>query len=132
MSDSRTPTPQEPEQDNNNNITPRRARGSRVTVEDCDEVFCFLADFGVLICKQHATAVTNLVTHLLQHHDVPSAAGRLILERFCDFPVVAPDQLAVPGQWNALALVDPLSHVPCSSERACSVAVEWGSSSASL
>ena len=37
-----------------------------VSVDNCDEVFCFLEDFGVLVCKKHYSGVINLDKHLFK------------------------------------------------------------------
>lgn len=62
----------------------------KLTVDNCNEVFCFLADFGVIVCSQHGTAVVSLDEHLSKHHAVPARDRREILERFKDFDTVAP------------------------------------------
>jgi hypothetical protein len=36
---------------------------------NCDNILCFLEDYGVLVCKE-------------QHHNVPSATRKQIVERF--------------------------------------------------
>jgi hypothetical protein len=63
----------------------RRKRGLQVSLNNCDDVLCFLQDFGVLVCKEHHTAVVNLDTHLLQHHCVPAATRKQVVERFSHF-----------------------------------------------
>jgi hypothetical protein len=78
--DSRVSRPQNVE-DTGSSGTQGRKRGANVTLSNCDNIFCFLEDFSVLVCKQHHTAVVNLDTHLLQHHNVHVAARKQIIEQ---------------------------------------------------
>ena len=59
-----------------------RKAGAQVSLDNCDHVLSFLEEYGVLVCKDHRTGVVNLDTHLLQHHHVPAATRRAIVERF--------------------------------------------------
>jgi hypothetical protein len=60
----------------------RCKRGLQVSLNNCNKVLCFLQEFSVLVCKEHHTAVVNLNTHLLQHHSVPAATQKQVVERF--------------------------------------------------
>ena len=64
-------TPQLSEDTRSRSNKQRRRTGLHVSLNNCDDVLCFLEDFGALVCKAHHTAVVNLDAHLLQHHGVP-------------------------------------------------------------
>jgi hypothetical protein len=76
----------------------RRKQGPQVSPNNCKDILCFLQDFSVLICKQHQTAVVNLNTHLLQHHNVPTAAQRQIIEHFSQRAVVDLTKIQLPDK----------------------------------
>jgi hypothetical protein len=95
--DSRASTLQE-STDSTNSSTQHRQRGAQVSRDNCDDILCFLEDFGVIVCKQHHTAVVNLNTHLLQHHSVPATARRQIVERFSMFSPVDPSEIQLPDE----------------------------------
>ncbi|KAF1922299.1 uncharacterized protein M421DRAFT_427068, partial [Didymella exigua CBS 183.55] len=61
----------------------------QLTLSNSDNVFCFLEGFGVIVCKQHCTAVVSLDAHLRKYHAVSAALRRKILERFTQFETVA-------------------------------------------
>ena len=56
-------------------------------------MFCFLKDFGVLVCKQHCTAIVSLKAHLSKHHAASAALRRQIIERFSHFDTVSPSAI---------------------------------------
>lgn len=95
--DNRLSTPQEQV-----NTTSTRAQGRkqglRISLDNCDNVLCFLEDFGVLVCKEHHTAVVNLNTHLLQHHNVPAATRKQVVEHFSSFSTVNPAEIELPDE----------------------------------
>lgn len=80
------------------NSTQHHKRGLQVSLDNCDDVLCFLQDFGVLVCKEHHTAVVNLDTHLLQHHSVPAATRKQVVQRFSCFTPVDPAEIELPDQ----------------------------------
>jgi hypothetical protein len=67
-----------------------RKKGSQVSLSNCAEIFCFLEEYGVLVCKQHRTAVINLDKHLSQHHSVPASSRRQIVDCFSRLVYDAP------------------------------------------
>lgn len=69
-----------------------------MSLNNCDNTLCFLEDYSVLVCKEHRTAVVNLDTHLLQHHNVPTATRKQIVERFNHFATVIPDDIELPEE----------------------------------
>jgi hypothetical protein len=94
--DSRPSTPQET--GTTNNSIQRRKRGLQVSLDNCDDVLCFLQDFGVLICREHYTAVVNLNTHLLQHHGVPAATQKQVIGRFLHLTSVNPANITLSDE----------------------------------
>ena len=67
-----------------------------LSLDNIDRCFCYLADYRVLICKEHATAVQNIDRHLLKQHGV-ACAGRKDLVEYCRrFPLAAPRDVEVP------------------------------------
>jgi superfamily II DNA helicase RecQ len=78
--------------------TKRHKKGLQVSLDNCNDVLCFLQDFGVFVCKEHHTAVINLNTHLLQHHNVPAATRKQVVERFSHFAPVDPAEMELPDE----------------------------------
>jgi hypothetical protein len=82
---------------------------------NCDIIHCFLEDYSVLVCKEHCTAVVNLNTHLLQHHNVPTATRKQIVERFSHFATVSSAEIELldePAQ-PIDELGEPLDALQC-------------------
>jgi len=69
-----------------------------IVTKNCNNTLCFLKDDSVLVCKEHRTAVVNLNTHLLQHHNVPTATQKQIIERFDYFATVSPAEIELPEE----------------------------------
>jgi hypothetical protein len=67
---SGTPAPQNAESSNSN--PPARSTTKNVSLDNYNDIFCFLADFGVLVCKQHCSGVVNLNKHLAEQHATPA------------------------------------------------------------
>jgi hypothetical protein len=44
------------------------------------------------------TAVINLDTHLLRHHNVPAAIRKQVTERFSQFKLVDPSEIELPDE----------------------------------
>jgi hypothetical protein len=97
----------------------RRKRGLQISFDNCDDVLCFLQEFRVLVCKEHYTAVVNLNTHLLQHHSVPAATRKQVVERFSRFAPVDPAEIELPDEpaQPIEALGKPLDGLQCTTCR---------------
>ncbi len=95
--DSRVPAPQE-RVNTTSSRAQRRKKGLHMSLNNCDNTLCFLEDYSVLVCKEHRTAVVNLNTHLLQHHNVPTATRKQIVERFSHFATVSPAEIELPEE----------------------------------
>ena len=94
--DSRATTPQ---QVNNTSDTANSHKWPRqLTLSNCDSVFCFLEDFGVIVCKQHCTAVVSLDAHLRKYHAASATLRREILEHFGQFEAIAPSSIELPDE----------------------------------
>jgi antitoxin component of RelBE/YafQ-DinJ toxin-antitoxin module len=95
-----------------------RKRGSQVSLSNCAEVFCFLQDYRVFVCKQHHTAVINLDRHMSQYHNVPASVRRQVVNCFSRLKPVDPCKIKLPEE-PAQAIEQlgkPLAGLQC---RAC-------------
>jgi hypothetical protein len=52
--------------------------------------------YGVLICREHCCAVYGLDKHLKQHHSMPAAKRRALLDSYKDFDVLLPAEVSLP------------------------------------
>ena len=75
-----------------------RKRGSQVSLSNCADIFCFLEDFGVVVCKQHHTAVMSLDRHMSQYHKVPASTRREAVDCFSRLKPVDPGKIKLPEQ----------------------------------
>jgi hypothetical protein len=82
------------------------------TLDNSNDILCFLQDFGVLVCKEHHNAIVNLNTHLLQHHSVPATTRKQIVERFSHFTPVDPAEVQLPDE-PIKKLKKPLDELRC-------------------
>jgi hypothetical protein len=101
------------------NRTPQyRKRGLRVSLSNCADVFCFLEDFRIFLCKQHHTAVINLNRHMLHYHKVPVSIRRQVVDCFSCLELVDLSKIKLPKEpVQAIAqLGKPLAGLQC---RAC-------------
>ncbi|KAK5162703.1 uncharacterized protein LTR77_011238 [Saxophila tyrrhenica] len=71
-------------------------RPTQVTVEKVDEVFEYLGDYSVLVCKQHCYAVRALEDHLKRLHRTSVSDRKAIVAYFIDFPLLPPAQVLLP------------------------------------
>lgn len=95
--DSRVPALQE-RVNTTSSRAQRRKKGLHMSLNNCNNTLCFLEDYSVLVCKEHCTAVVNLNTHLLQHHNVPTATRKQIVKRFSHFATVSPAEIELPEE----------------------------------
>lgn len=95
-----------------------RISNNRFTVEKAEEIFHYLQDFRVLICREHATAVQNLDTHLRDHHAVPADERNAITEKYSRWWIKKPAEVELPPPMRRpfKALGDPLDALRCISE----------------
>jgi hypothetical protein len=97
--DSRAPTPQ---QDNNSNNSNRSTNTGyklpKLSLNNYITIICFLAEFGVLVCKQHRTAVVNLNVYLRDQHATPAALRKQIVEQLYNFTTTNPRAVKLPEQ----------------------------------
>jgi superfamily II DNA helicase RecQ len=96
--DSRVTLVRQQRERQNNTNTRTRKGPERLSTENCDNVFCFLDDYGVLICRQHHTAIVNLEKHLRQQHAVSIQQRQQIVQHFSRFTLVSPDALKLPEE----------------------------------
>lgn len=72
------------------------ANRTKVTVEKVDEVFEYLQDYGVLVCKQHGYAVRALEDHLKRLHRTTVSDRKAIAAHFDNCPTLQPAQVLLP------------------------------------
>jgi len=98
-----------------NNNSQTRTQPGKLTIENCDDVICFLEYFRVLVCKEHRTAIINVDKHLLQHHALPAALRRPLVEHYSQYETVQPKAIELPEQpTNPIdALGPPLEGLQC-------------------
>lgn len=94
--DSRATTPQQADSSNSTRSTLKIAQ--KVTVDNCDNVFCFLPEFRVLVCRYHCTGVVNLNKHLSEQHATCAAVRKEIVQRFAQYERVDPKAVELPEQ----------------------------------
>ena len=70
----------------------------RVLNDNCDDIFGFLDDYGVLVCREHRTGVVNLKKHLWQQHAVSLQQRRQIVQHFSELTLVSPDAVELPEE----------------------------------
>jgi hypothetical protein len=90
-------------------------QGLHLLLSNCNNILCFLENFGVLVCKEYYTAVVNLNTHLLQHHNVPAATQKQIIKHFSSFATVNLAKVALPNKpaQPIDKLGEPLDRLQC-------------------
>jgi hypothetical protein len=69
-----------------------------MSIEKWVDVFRFLDDYGVLVCRQHRTAVVNLDKHLRQQHVVSIQQRQQIVQHFSELALVDPDAVKLPEE----------------------------------
>ena len=115
--DSQVPTQQQSDlkKTNESNSTSTYQWPQQLTISNCDNFFCFLKDYSVLVCKQHCTAVVSLDAHLRKHHAVSATLRRQIIKQFSCFETVPPSAVKNPDKPAQLIeeLGKPLDGVQC-------------------
>ena len=86
-----------------------------MSLDNCDDILCFLEDFGVLVCKEHCTRLINLDTHLREQHATPAKLRKEIVERFRHLSRTDPHTVTLPEQpaWPIEELGSPLDGFTC-------------------
>lgn len=80
------------------NGSPPARSTTRVAGDNYDDIFCFLEDFGVLVCKEHCSGVVNLDRHLLEQHKTPVNERKEIVQRFAQYERKEPKDVELPEQ----------------------------------
>ena len=115
--DSRVPTQQQSDLESNNksNSSSTHQWPRQLTISNCDNFFCFLEEYSVLVCKQHCTAIVSLDAHLRKYHAVSATLRRQIIERFSCFETVPPSEVENPDEpaQPIEELGKPLNGVQC-------------------
>jgi hypothetical protein len=111
--DSQAPLPR---QDNDSNRSANAGRTlQKLSLDNYTTVICFLEEFGVLVCKEHCTAVVNLDVHLRDQHATPAAVRKQILQQLSNFTITAPGEVELPEQpaWPIKELGTPRKGFKC-------------------
>ena len=77
---------------------PAYSKLPRISLDNCEDILWFLADFGVLVCKQHCTGVINLDKHLSAEHRTPAKVRKEIIQRFAHYERKDPKEIELPEQ----------------------------------
>lgn len=93
---SRVPASQAAE--SSSSSSPPARSTTRVSGDNYDDIFCFLAEFGVLVYKQHCSGVVNLDKHLLEQHTTPAKVRKEIVQRFAHCERKDPKNIELPEQ----------------------------------
>jgi hypothetical protein len=111
ISTSRAPAPQEAD----GSSSPLRRALKQMSLDNCDDILCFLGDFSVLVCKHHCTGVTNLDKHLREQHATPAKLRKEIVKRFRHLSRADPHTVELPEQpaWPIKELGSPLDGFKC-------------------
>jgi len=97
--DSRAPAPLQADSSNSSYSSPRTCRTQQPTLLDrYSNSLCFLAEFGVLVCKEHCTGVVNLDKHLLEQHATPAALRKEVVAQFAQHERTDPRAIKLPEQ----------------------------------
>jgi hypothetical protein len=96
--DSRQDAERQSHNNYHNNSAQTRTQPAKLTVKNCDNVICFLDQFRILVCKEHRTAIINVDKHLLQHHALPAALRRPLVEHYSQYETVNPTAIELPEQ----------------------------------
>lgn len=73
--------------------TPARSNATNktaVTIAQVDNVFEYLRDYGVLVCKEQGYAVRSLDDHLKRQHRTTVGERKAIVARFAHCPISQP------------------------------------------
>lgn len=93
---SRAPASQNAE--SSNSSPPERSTERKLSLENYNDILCFLANFGVLVCKYHCSGVVNLDKHLLKQHATPTNVRKEIVQRFAHCERTDPKDVKLPEQ----------------------------------
>jgi hypothetical protein len=96
--DSHASAPEQANSNINSNSTHTCKWARQLTVSNCNEVFCFLEDFSILVCKQHCTAIVSLDAHLRKHHAASATLRQQIVKCFNHFNTVTPSTVELPDE----------------------------------
>jgi hypothetical protein len=93
---TRAPASQNAE--SSNSSPPVHSTKQNTLLDNYDDTLCFLADFGVLVCRQHRSGVVNLNRHLLEQHATPAQVRKAVIQRFAQYKRVDPKNVKLPEQ----------------------------------
>ena len=110
---TRAPASQNAE--SSNSSPPVHSTKQNTLLDNYDDTLCFLADFGVLVCRQHRSGVVNLNRHLLEQHATPAQVRKAVIQRFAQYKRVDPKNVKLPEQPAQLIeeLGTPLDRLCC-------------------
>jgi hypothetical protein len=96
--------------------TARRPHNPAVTTQAIEDTICYLREYNVIVCKQHATAIQNLDAHIRQQHAITSQVRKQIVERYSGYGWIRdPQEIKLPAPLGPLIaeLGEPLDGFQC-------------------
>jgi superfamily II DNA helicase RecQ len=115
--DARTQAVESQEPSNNQSDSSHRAQTYQGQA-DIEEKLCYLQQYHVLICTEHATGVQNLYTHLRDYHTVTSTEKSRLVEKYRQYRIKRPADIELPPPLGPpiCELGEPLDGFQCGKE----------------
>jgi hypothetical protein len=79
--------------------TPTFPTSNAALQRSVSDIFYYLADYQVLVCRQHAIGLQNVEAHLCKHHSIGSAARHQLYRQLREYgwlPTLPPAAVALP------------------------------------
>jgi superfamily II DNA helicase RecQ len=92
-----------------------RGKENTLTIDNAEKYFCYLNEYMVLVCLEHATGIQNLDSHLRDYHVVPAKERRAVVEKYSGVAIEKADQVRLPSPMGQpiQELGKPLSGFQC-------------------
>ena len=74
----------------------KRQHASKITVNNVQERFCYLQQYQVLVCREHATGIQNVDAHLRDQHGVARKERKAIVDHCRRWRIAAPHDVELP------------------------------------
>jgi len=94
----------------------QQQRGTRLlTLENCVQVFEYLPEYQILICKEHGGAVYSWKRHIRKEHAGTAKELKAVIEKFSALKLLHPSKVLLPPKFIApfKALGEPLDAFLC-------------------
>ena len=92
-----------------------RNKDSDLTAENAEKYFCYLRNHRVLVCREHATGIQNLDTHLRDYYAVSAKERKAIVGNYSCWWIKKPAEVQLPPPMGPLlrVLSKPLNGFQC-------------------